>query len=103
MRTFEEIDNLTIQEYQTLVKAYKFRKLDKERDMHFQAFLQLKVQAVNKKGEYVYSEFDDFFDEKEAMERIGIKTKAKNNITERSKRLARIASQVNRKGVSRIE
>lgn len=87
---------LTLYEYQMRMKAFNLARIDKEHDMHLQAWLNHAVTATkeqNKKQVPVYKKFKDFYDyEKRSKEVEGKKQKV---ITPKMRRMARIAAKVN--------
>lgn len=63
MKSFDEVDYVLLEEYALLMKSYSLRKLDKERDMHKQAYLNLAVESTDKSGKKTaYPTFEKFFD-----------------------------------------
>ena len=77
MKSFDEVDNMLIEEYELLMKSYSLKRLDQERDMHWQAYLNMAVQQTEERGKKTYSKFPTFkkfFDyEKSKRELLGIK------------------------------
>lgn len=73
MRSFEEVDDLLLDEYLLLMKAYNLKRVDKEFDYHLQAWLSQQVQATEQRGKRsvpVYKTFKDFFDYEERVNKI---------------------------------
>ena len=73
MRGFEEVDDLLLDEYLLLMKAYNLKRVDKEFDYHLQAWLSQQVQATEQRGKRsvpVYKTFKDFFDYEERVNKI---------------------------------
>lgn len=67
MQSLEEVDNMTLEEYQWRMKAYSLQRLDQEYFIHKQAYLNHVVQATKERGRKtvpVYPTFDSFFDHK---------------------------------------
>ena len=58
MKSFDEVDNMLIEEYELLMKSYSLKRLDKERDMHWQAYLNMAVQQTEERGKKTYSKFN---------------------------------------------
>ena len=88
---------MTFPEYLYRMKAFNLSRVDKQRDMHYQALLNRDAQATKKKGDkevYVYGSLDDFFDYKKAIETID-KPKAQQLNTQH-KRMAQIAANLNK-------
>lgn len=55
------------------MEAYRLKRVDEERQTHWQAFLNFAVQAKKKAGKRrekpVYSRFDEFFDYEKELEK----------------------------------
>lgn len=64
--SFEQVDQLTIAQYEIMMDALDLRMLDQNLHEHRQAFLNFAVQAEKKVGKNkrrpVYRKFIDFFD-----------------------------------------
>lgn len=80
-------------------------RIDKERDMHWQAWLNQQVGAMKNVGteknpnhEPVFKNFNEFFDYEKAIKELGNPRKQKSNLTEKQKRMARTAAILNAKG-----
>lgn len=78
MKSFAEVDRLTIPEYNLLMEAVKLREVDKDYRNHLQAFLNYSVQAQKKSGKNktkpVYDRFHKFYDYEAAVDRARGKT-----------------------------
>ena len=82
------------------MKAYNLARIDKEYDMHLQAWLHQMAKSTKNVGtdkkpkhEPVYKTFQEFFDYEKRLEEVqGTK---KSVITPRMKMLARIAAKAN--------
>lgn len=65
-KSFEEVDRLTIPEYELLMEAVRLKQVDKDYRNHLQAFLNFAVKAEKKTGKNkskpVYSKFKRFYD-----------------------------------------
>ena len=77
MKSFAEVNQLTIPEYNLLMKAETLKEVDKDYRNHLQAFLNVKAQAKKKAGKNklkpVYNTFRKFSKESAAgIERIKI-------------------------------
>lgn len=69
-----------MQEYQLKVKVRPYKRLEKERDMHLQAYLNNAATAtVKKQGKIVsaYPSFNDFFNYDKRLKEIEGETKKK--------------------------
>lgn len=60
--SIEEIDRLTIPEYNLLMNAQELREIDKAGERHQVAWLTVSAGATRKDGRPVYKKFKDFFD-----------------------------------------
>lgn len=69
--TFEEIDRLTIPEYQLMCKAYELKTVDKANDIYQQAWLTVSAGATRKDGRPVYKKFKDFFNYEAELQKVG--------------------------------
>lgn len=86
------------------MKAFRLKRVDRDRDIAFQAWMNYQVQQKktsgskkNPKEEHVFKKFDDFFDyEKQIAEIEGNDHNEKLN--ERQKKLANLAVIANKKG-----
>ena len=58
----EQIDRLTIPDYELLMKATQLKEIDRLRDSHALAWLTVSAGATKKDGKPVYKKFKDFFD-----------------------------------------
>lgn len=71
---FDEVDRLTIAEYELLMKAAELREADIDYRLHMQAFLNVQAGAKKKAGKnkerLVYSRFNKFYDRKREIDRI---------------------------------
>lgn len=86
---------LSIYEYRLRMEAYNLSRVDKELEMHKQAWLNHLVTATKESGKNivpVFKEFKDFFDYKKELKKVENPTKT---IDPRMKRLAQIAKRVN--------
>lgn len=65
-KSFEEVDRLTIPEYNLLMEAVRLKQVDMDYRNHLQAFLNFAVKAEKKVGKNksrpVFSRFDKFYD-----------------------------------------
>ena len=77
--SFDEVDRLTIPEYNLLMEAVKLKQIDIDYRNHLQAFLNFAVKAEKKSGKYkskpVYTKFKQFYDYESEIK----KAKAKEN------------------------
>lgn len=70
-KSFEEVDRLTIPEYELLMEAVRLKQVDLDYRNHLQAFLNYSVKAQKKTGKNksrpVYKKFKKFFDYDKAI------------------------------------
>lgn len=71
-KSFDEVDRLTIPEYNLLMEAARLKQIDLDYRNHLQAWLNFVVQAKKKAGKHkqkpVYKKFKQFYNYKEALE-----------------------------------
>lgn len=95
MKRQAEADDLTLLEYQMLMKAYALRSLDEEYKAHKQAWLNQQVQATKQQGKKtvpVYRKFKQFFDyEKHEQEILG----ANKKVPKQNKKIISLMLQAN--------
>lgn len=72
--TFDQVDRLTIAQYEVMMEALELRMLDQDLHEHRQAFLNFAVQAEKKAGKGktrpVYRKFRQFFDYDAELKKI---------------------------------
>lgn len=93
--TFEEIDRLTIPEYQLMCKAYELAEVDRANERHQLAWLTVSAGATKKDGRPVYKKFKDFFDYERELKRLE-RPKPTNKFSNLSKHMKE-KQQCNRK------
>lgn len=80
-KNLEQVDNITPYEYRLLMKSKELQIVDKQYEIHLQAYLNMTAQArkqVGKKQRMVYTRFDKFFDYQKQLDKVmGIKKKSK--------------------------
>lgn len=71
--TLEQVDNMTLREYEWLNEAAILREIDADYRNHLQAFLNFVVQAKKKNGKNkevpVYKTFHSFYDYKKELKK----------------------------------
>ena len=80
------------------MKAFRLQQIDKEYDMHLQAWLNYVVQQTKEKGSKhvpVFRKFKDFYDYEKRLKEV---EKPRRRLTERQRRLAKLAAITNAKG-----
>ena len=75
--TLDEIDRLTLPEYELLLNAYVLKRVDYECDLHKVAWLSVSAGAMTKQGKPVYQKFEDFYDHENEISKIQKKPKDK--------------------------
>ena len=81
--TFDQVDQLTIAQYEIMLEALDLRMLDQSLHEHRQAFLNFAVQAEKKAGKGktkpVYRRFTDFFNFDSELKKLKDRKKNKGN------------------------
>lgn len=116
----DDVLDMTFDEYAIKMDAYNLRMVDKERDMHWSAFLNHAVTATKesrdgKSHEPRYKTFAEFFDyngllqavsgeeDEEEKEAKMIQDKIEQERKEKSERLKQLMLRANRQGGEGIE
>lgn len=78
-KSFEEVDRLTLPEYDLLMEAQRLKEVDRDYRNHLQAYLNFVVQAKKKAGKGkekpVYSTFRKFYDYEKELDKTKNRTK----------------------------
>ena len=105
-KTLDEVDLLTVKEYEMLCEAEKYRQIDRQRDIALGAWLSFVATAKKKVGNNlkpVYPTFESFFDYSKQLKRIN--GEAVNDLKQRYKalqeRLTGNVSTLDRSGTDR--
>lgn len=61
---------MTFYEFNILLEAFQLQQVDRDRDMHWQAFLNFQVTGTKKKGCPVYQTFKKFYDYEKELKKI---------------------------------
>ena len=72
-RSLDEVDLLTIKEYEMLCESEKYKQLDKQKDIALGAWLSFMATAKKKVGKHlkpVYPTFESFFDYSKQLKRM---------------------------------
>ena len=76
-KNLEQVNNITPYEYRLLMKSKELQIVDKQYEIHLQAYLNMTARArrrAGKKLKPVYTKFDKFFDYQKQLDRVmGIK------------------------------
>lgn len=80
-KSLDQVNNITPYEYRLLMKSKELQIVDKQYEIHLQAYLNMSAQArrrAGKKMKPVYTKFVKFFDYQKQLDRVmGIKKKSK--------------------------
>lgn len=83
MNDFSEIDRMTLYEYEMRMKAFELRRVDREYEIHLQAWSNWNVQATKRSGKKkrvpVFKFFRQFFDYEKAEAAVLKKRGKRNN------------------------
>lgn len=94
--SLEQVDRLTIPEYELLMEGVQLRLVDQDYRNHLQAFLGLQVRAEKKTGKNkrkpVYRTFRDFYDYEKEINKI-LKPHTDNRFADVSRFLKRKEEQ----------
>lgn len=101
MDDFAEIDRMTIYQFEMRMKAFELRRVDREYEIHLQAWANWNVRAMKKSGKRkrvpVFKEFKQFFDHKKAEDAV-LKKKPSKNSQQSSKIMDAMRKQKERRG-----
>ena len=98
VKSFDDVARMTIPEYEMRIKAYQYEELDKQRDLHYLAFLNQAVQSTTGKGKsqkMKYTSFDKFFDYEKQAKMIEGETEQAEEMDEHKKELLRLIKKAN--------
>lgn len=87
-KSLDEVDRLTIREYQMLCEAEQYKQLDKQKDLALNAWLTFVASAKKRVGKNlkpVYPTFESFFDYSKELRRM--KGETVNDLKEKYKAL----------------
>lgn len=87
---------MTLYEYDLKMRAHNLARVDKEHDMHLQAWLNYQVTATREQGKKqvpVFKKFEDFFDYKKRLKEV--EQPKQKAISPKMRKMARIAARVN--------
>lgn len=68
--TIDQIDRLTIPEYELLMNSTQLKEVDRLRNSHLLAWLTVSAGATKKDGRPVYKKFKDFFDYEKELRKV---------------------------------
>lgn len=61
---------MTIAEYELRMEAYNLQQVEKQYDAATQAWMNRNAQAFDEDGNAVFTDFNDFFDRDEAIDKV---------------------------------
>src|SRR5699024_12436951 len=94
----QDIKELTLYEYEARMHAYKLSQVDKERDMHLQAWLNYQVTATKESGKKqvpVFKSFKEFYNYERNLKEIESHMNETNKLSDDVRRKAQIAKRLN--------
>lgn len=89
MTNMQEIEQMTIIEYNLRVQAHSLSLVDQQLLMHEQAWTNRNVNAVNEDGTYQFTKFKDFFDYDKRVNTVLNVTKTENDMDQDLLRIAK--------------
>ena len=96
-KSFAEVDDLTMEEYELLMKAVELREADLDYRLHMQAFLNMQVKAKKKSGKFkekfVFTTFEKFYNRQKVIDEIMNPKKKKDRFAGIGKLLKRGGEQ----------
>ncbi|WP_315523927.1 hypothetical protein [Pseudoramibacter alactolyticus] len=66
-KSLDEVDRLTLEEYELRMEAYCLQQVDEEEKIYLQAFLNFAAQATDKKGKAKYRTFKQFYNREDRL------------------------------------
>ncbi len=95
-KSLYDIEVLSLREYSLRMKSYQLQRIDKENEMHMQAWLNNMAGATKEQGKKqvpVFKSYKDFFDYEKRLEEVSVPKEPK--LSNEAKRMAKIAFLVN--------
>lgn len=89
MTNMQEIEQMTIIEYNLRMQAHSLSLVDQQLLMHEQAWTNRNVNAVNEDGTYQFTKFKDFFDYDKRVNAVLNVTKTENDMDQDLLRIAK--------------
>lgn len=89
---------MTLFEYNLRMKAKQYQLVDKERDLHYSAWLNLAVKSTKGSGnkqKYIYSKFEKFYDYEKAIKNISEEKDIINKLDDNRKELIKKIAEFN--------
>lgn len=91
------MDILRVSDYAIQMKVHNLREIDKEHDMHLQAWLNARVQDTKEQGKKqvpVYKNFEQFYNHKERL--LEVEGKREIKVSNHMKTALQMASEINK-------
>lgn len=88
---------MSLLEYSLRMEAFRLQQVDKQNEMHLQAWLNNAAGATKEQGKKqvpVFKSYQDFFDYEKELKEV-MKERSSTKIDQKTRRLARLASAVN--------
>lgn len=96
-KSLSDIEDTTLYEYEMKMQAHNLAEVDKQYNMHLQAWLNHQATATKEQGKKqvpAFKKFEDFFDYKKRLKEV--EKPRKTGISPQMKRMARIAAKLNK-------
>lgn len=93
-----DVEVLTLREYFYRIKAYQLKQIDKEYDLHLQAWLIAQAKATKEQGKKqvpVFRTFKDFYDYEKRLKEAETERKA---VSPKMRSAAQLAAKINAEG-----
>ena len=68
-KSLQEVDRLTIPEYELLMEGVRLKQIDSDYRNHLQAWLNFSAQATDKKGKPRFKKFNKFYNYKAELKK----------------------------------
>ncbi|RGC36646.1 hypothetical protein [Streptococcus gallolyticus] len=66
-----EAKRMTLEEFNVRKRGYLMKRLEREREIHLQAYLNRLIKATDKSGKkYLYKDFNEFYNEAKARNAV---------------------------------
>lgn len=101
MTNMQEIEQMTIIEYNLRMQAHSLNLVDQQLLMHEQAWANRSVNAVNEDGTYQFTKFKDFFDYEKQVNAVLNAAKTEDEMDQDLVRIAKRLQEYREKGGKR--
>lgn len=82
-------------DYVLQMKGHNRREVEKEHDMHLQAWLNARVKDTDKQGKLIYKKFIDFYDYEKRRHEVFGDMKRPPNVSNNMKKALQMACEIN--------